>query len=54
MSVYTRAGQRSQRERDSPARASSMPSTVPMTPDASARISVFGRPVFSRSGMARW
>src|ERR1700740_2697644 len=48
----TRAGQRSQRDREMPATASAMPSTRPITDALTVRINVFGRPVLSRSGMA--
>ena len=50
MSVYTRAGQRSQVLVDRPITASTMPSTVPISADVTARINVLSRPVFSRSG----
>jgi hypothetical protein len=52
MSVYTRAGQRSQRDREMPATASSMPSTTPMMLALNVSINVFGRPVLNRSGIA--
>ncbi len=52
MSVYTRAGQRSQRDLEMPATASAMPRTRPMTEALTVRINVFGRPVLKRSGMA--
>ncbi len=51
MSVYTRAGQRSHRCREMPATASAMPRTSPITAALTVRISVFGRPVLSRSGI---
>ena len=52
MSVYTRAGQRNQRCREIPATANAMPRTSPITAALTVRISVFGRPVLNRSGMA--
>ncbi len=52
MSVYTRAGHRSQRAREMPATASAIPSTRPMTLALTVRINVFGSPVLNRSGTA--
>jgi len=52
MSVYTRAGHRSQWAREIPATASAIPSTKPMTLALTVRINVFGSPVLNRSGTA--
>src|SRR5690349_21122436 len=52
MSVYTRAGQRSHRDREMPATASAMPSTKPITAAQTVRIKVFGSPVLNKSGIA--
>ncbi|WP_171049926.1 hypothetical protein [Nocardia cyriacigeorgica] len=49
MNTALRAGRRSQRLREIPATASSMPIAVPSTPHTTARINVFGRQVSSRS-----
>src|SRR6185295_14283638 len=51
-SVYTLAGQRSQRDREMPATARPMPRTSPMMLALTVRIRVFGSPVLNRSGMA--
>jgi hypothetical protein len=51
-SVYTRAGQRSHRDREMPAMARAMPRISPMMLALTVRISVLGRPVLSRSGIA--
>src|SRR5262245_61362481 len=49
-SVYTLAGQRSQRRVDRPMMASSMPRAVPISAEQPARIRVLTRPVRSSSG----
>jgi len=51
MSVYTRAGHRSQRDGEMPATASAMPSTRPITEALTVSINVFGSPVLNRSGI---
>src|SRR5271169_334511 len=52
ISVYTRAGQRNQRECEIPAIASTMPTASPITLALTVRINVLGSPVVSRVGMA--
>lgn len=50
--MYTRAGQRSHRDCDIPAMASSMPSVSPIALALLVRINVLGSPVLNRAGMA--